>query len=113
MQTITRGVFTSEFWLSLLALLFPVLDRIIEVATAAAQHSGSLWLGLLGAIVAAAYTYGRSLVKAAAQSAQASASLSNVLNLAARGAAATLNPAVSPNDVANAAKTVPPNAWPR
>lgn len=76
-----RGGFkTSEFWLSVLALLLPIVGPIVDKVTGAGATPGApLWLAVVGAIVAAAYTWARAHVKGKAAMAAADAHSTGVL----------------------------------
>lgn len=69
----TKGFKTSEFFLSVVALFVPIIDKVVQHiidVLNGVQHSATapgwetLLAGIGAAIVAAAYSWGRSLVKA-------------------------------------------------
>lgn len=70
---LTKGFKTSEFFLSIVALFVPIVDKIVQHwidVLNGVQHSATapgwetLLAGLGAAIIAAAYSWGRSMVKA-------------------------------------------------
>lgn len=70
---LTKGFKTSEFFLSIVALFVPLVDKAVQHwidVLNGIQHSATapgwetLAAGLGAAIIAAAYSWGRSLVKA-------------------------------------------------
>jgi hypothetical protein len=80
---LTKGFKTSEFFLSIVALFVPIVDKIVQHwldVLNGIQHSATapgwetLLAGVGAAIVAAAYSWGRSLVKAKGVTALAAAS---------------------------------------
>lgn len=64
-KALKGGWRTSEFWLAVLALLLPYISHLLtdQVTTQVATWAGTL-PGVLGMLVVAAYTLGRSWVKA-------------------------------------------------
>lgn len=83
-SNVKPGVRSSEFWMSIGAIvltpLMPVLDQAVQNSTTsvASHNANNIW-GLIGpALIASVYTIGRSLVKAAPTSAPPQVATTNV-----------------------------------
>lgn len=64
-QLMKKGWRTSEFWLTILAiLLMPIMDEGMEYLTAH-QHEYAPWMQIAVAALVAAYNVARAIVKAA------------------------------------------------